>query len=92
MRNPTLTIDNDRPHLSTGISFISDLAHDSAVQCDYHLTPIIGLESSLLVWDIHDSILYYKKFKIVQFFSYNLILTFSLFVNMHDAQNIIDIK
>ena len=48
MRNPTLTIDNDRPHLS----FISDLAHDSAVQCDYHLTPIIGLESSLLVWDI----------------------------------------
>ena len=28
----------------------------------------------------------------VQFFSYNLILTFSLFVNMHDAQNIIDIK
>ena len=41
MRNPTLTIDNDRPHLSTGISLISDLAHDSAVQCYYHLPPII---------------------------------------------------
>ena len=52
MRNPTLTIDNDRPHLSTGISLISDLEHDSAVQCDYHLPPIIGLENSLLVWDI----------------------------------------